>query len=415
MPILRKDKGNRWMARVKVNGKYVASKFFPPGKLHGPEWRAAKEWEEEQKLLLLKGATIRTGLELLLAWADDYFDFVQRTMGPQSYQEKKKIMKLFLSWCSGNGVASPEAVTTAKAYAYIKSVFESQTDLVAKAKQDAEKGRKRKQGGRVGDPAKVANKARKTLAAAWSWGKKFVEGFPKSENPFTDVPKFQAQANRRYVPPEADVIKVLKLATGQDLVMLLVFYFTGARAGEVFRLSWEHDVQLDTGRIRLTDRKTGSGEERQRWHTMHPTLIAALKWWQNARPCKVDNVFMQMHCDTSMGEPFKHRSKFCERLCKRAGVKPFVFYSIRHKSAALVFADGGLNDAQQLLGHYRATTTNNYVESAGLYAGTDGIANALGSSEIGQALSGLIKENLPYELVPRKGVGNLDRVTYPVQ
>ena len=55
MPTLRPKKGNRWMARVVIDGKQVACKMFPPGKKHGPEWRAAKEWEEEQRKLAEAG------------------------------------------------------------------------------------------------------------------------------------------------------------------------------------------------------------------------------------------------------------------------------------------------------------------------------------------------------------------------
>ena len=41
------------MARVVVDGKQVAYRQFPPGKKGGPEWRAAKEWEEEQLKIAL--------------------------------------------------------------------------------------------------------------------------------------------------------------------------------------------------------------------------------------------------------------------------------------------------------------------------------------------------------------------------
>ena len=52
------------------------------------------------------------------------------------------------------------------------------------------------------------------------------------------------------------------------------------------------------------------------------------------------------------------------RLC---GVKPFGFHALRHKSASITFVVGGLSAAQSLMGHYRATTTDRYVRSAGLY------------------------------------------------
>ena len=48
MPTLRPDKGGRWLARVVLDGRQSACKMFPPGKKFGPQWRAAKKWEEEQ-------------------------------------------------------------------------------------------------------------------------------------------------------------------------------------------------------------------------------------------------------------------------------------------------------------------------------------------------------------------------------
>ncbi len=98
---------------------------------------------------------------------------------------------------------------------------------------------------------------------------------------------------------------------------------------------------------------------------MHEELAKALSWWRDERPCVVDNVFMQMHCDGALDEPFQQRNKMMPRLC---GVKPFGFHALRHKSASITFVVGGLSAAQSLMGHYRATTTDRYVRSAGLYS-----------------------------------------------
>lgn len=67
---------------------------------------------------------------------------------------------------------------------------------------------------------------------------------------------------------------------------------------------------------------------------------------------------MQVQCGGSMGAPFRQRRHFMKDLCKKAGVKPFGFHAIRHKSAAITFGESGLNSAQVLMGHYRATTTD---------------------------------------------------------
>ena len=369
MPTLRKDKGNRWMARVTVDGLQIAAKMFPAGKLHGPEWRAAKEWEEEQRKLAREGRVIQTAYERLMAWGDNYLDHACRTMSHSTHVEKQLVMRNFFEWCGEQHITDIEEITPARAYAFLSGISDA-------------KG------------ANVANKYRKNLLAAWTWGVDFCDDFPQKVSPFYKVKPFPVKKGDRYVPPEEDLIKVLQQTEGQDLVMLLTMYYTGARRGEIFRLTW-HDVLLAEGKIRLRDNKAGNGQERVRWLQMHPELIKALAWWHEARPCKVENVFMQLHCDSRMGEPFTQRLHFMRRLCKKAGVKPFGFHAIRHKSAAITFVASGLNAAQILMGHYRATTTDRYTKSAGLYSDQGEILAALGSSGIGQAVGGLLEKNIP--------------------
>ena len=237
-----------------------------------------------------------------------------------------------------------------------------------------------------------------------------MDDFPHVVSPFFKVKPFAFEKKDRYVPPEEDMIKVLQQAKGQDLIMLLALYYTGARRGEIFRLTWA-DLDLDDGKIRLTDHKAGNGQQRVRWLQMHPELIKALDWWKEARPCRVDNVFMQVHCDGAMGEPFRQRRHFMKELCERAGVKPFGFHAIRHKSAAITFVSSGLNAAQVLMGHYRATTTDTYTKSAGLYTDQSAILNALGNSGIGQMVGDLLKTRFPQGVVILEGNCNPELVT----
>lgn len=379
MPTLRRDRGNGWWARVVINGRQIACRMFPPGKKGGPEWRAAKEWEEaktQEARQAMEAPQTLTGLERLLAWGEAYLSHVERTMSRQTHVEKGTVMKAFFTFCRQEGINSPESVTGPGIYRYLAAVADARG-------------------------ANVANKHRKNLMAAWNWGVDFVDGFPQVVCPARKIRPFPADKKERYVPPEEDVIKVLNAAKGQDLVMLLAMYFTGGRRGEILGLSWEKDIRLDTGKIRLTDNKGGGGAKRSRWLDMHPELIKALMWWQDARPCKVDNVFMQIHCNEHLGKPFTQRRHFMEDLCARAGVKPFGFHAIRHKAAAITFVEGGLNAAQALMGHYRATTTDIYVRSAGLYANQDVILDALGKNRIGQTAATLM-DNVTTDEAPQQ-------------
>ena len=86
-----------------------------------------------------------------------------------------------------------------------------------------------------------------------------------------------------------------------------------------------------------------------------------------------------------------------KQICEKAGVKPFGFHAIRHKSAAIAYEGSGLNAAQILMGHSRATTTDRYVKSAGLYSNHTEILNALEKSKVGQSVCGLVKNKIPQE------------------
>ena len=383
MPTLRPNKGNRWMARVVLDGKQVACKMFPAGKKFGPEWRAAKAWEEEQrkKALATKAEEQHaqqtlSDYERLLAWGEAYLNYAVQLMRRQTCIEKRTHLIAFFRYCQDNRIGGLEVLTKQHVFGFLTSIMQ-------------------KRG------AKVANKYRKNLLAAWNWGVSYMEAFPERLSPFTGVKPFPEEPVLRYVPPEEDVIKVLQQAKGQELVILLTVYYTGARRGEVFRLSWENDIRLDERRIRLCDNKAGGGQRRYCWMAMHPVLHQALTWWLRARPFDVDNVFMQEQGDTA-GEPFRAKAHMMKRLCARAGVKPFGFHSLRHKSAAITFAAAGLNSAQVLMRHYRASTTDRYVRSAGLYTGQEEIMAALGNSAIGQVTCDLMGVAFPARRKPRK-------------
>ena len=144
MPTLRPDKGNCWMARVILDGKQVACKMFPSGKKHGKYWREAKEWEEAEKERILTGIKTRTELEILISWVENYLDYAQRHTGEKTYAEKKLVMKDFLAFCSEDNIESILEMTTPVFFKFLSVIHDDRG-------------------------AKVANKHRKNLMAAWSW------------------------------------------------------------------------------------------------------------------------------------------------------------------------------------------------------------------------------------------------------
>lgn len=382
MPTKLKNRDGCWLARVMMGGRQVDSKVFPPGRLKGPEWMAARNWEVQRKKELLADqaqtqaqaqAQTLSGLEQLLDWGERYLAFAARTMSRATSIEKTTVMKAFFNYCREEGISSLDAVTKPLLMQWLLDVSE-------------ERGPDR------------ANRYRKNLLAAWHWGMESLEGFPQGQPLLERIKPFPVDAGERYVPPEEDVIKVLNEAHGQDLVMLLTYYYTGARRGEVFRLTWS-DVNLTEARMRLVDHKAGGGRQRVRWLAMHPELVRALAWWRDARPLQVENVFMQIQNDAALGQPFKQRNKLMPLLCARAGVRPFGFHALWHKAASIAFEAGGLNAAQILMGHSRATTTDRYVRSAGLYSRQDVLTAALGGSGIGLVAEELLEKEMPQEVM----------------
>lgn len=392
MPTQIKARGNAWLARVIINGQEVDSRIFPPGRKKGPEWMQARQWEIARRKEILEAQNRRTetltGFALLLDWGEKYLAHAEQTMGHQTFREKKTVMTDFFAFCREHDIAGIEAIS--------KPLLLQWLD-----------GLRMKRG-----PSR-ANRYRQHLLAAWNWGIDAIEGFPQAYPILERIKPYPVESKDRYVPPEEDIIKVLQVAQGQDLVMLLAFYYTGARRSEIFRLTWG-DVDLQAGTIRLTDHKGGSGRKRTRWLPMHPTLVDALRWWQEARPCKVDNVFMRVESDAFIGQPYTERNKLMPRLCARAGVKPFGFHAIRHKAASIAFLAGGLNAAQQLMGHYRATTTDIYVRSAGLYADKQVLVDALGDSGIGVAANALFTKK-PHEPQPHEAICKQENVNNILQ
>jgi integrase len=367
MPTKMSNLGNQWQARVWTNGKQVASKLFPSGKKGGPEWRAAKEWEEQQKQNYIAEVKILTDSERLLQWGEQFLNETARRTSSKDLWEKKRIMQDFFKFCHDDRIESLVEITSAKAGKFLSNVFDVK-------------------GGNS------ANKYRTRLITAWNYGSSFVEGFPEISCPFKKVPAFPAKKRERYVPPDGDVEKVLNFVTKvQDVVMLMTFFFTGARAGEIFRLKWS-DVDLEGSKIRLIDHKTKGGGRRERWLPLHLDLANALAWWKAEQPYKAETVFFQEENRTHYGEPFTHRHHFMPKLCKRAGVKPFGFHALRHKSAAIAFSAQGLNAAQMLMGHYRATTTDRYIRSSGQYIDHMSAVEALAGNRVGLALGDHFQE-----------------------
>lgn len=356
MPSLIKKRGKKvWRATVMVNGQRK-DQLFPDKSMDSK--REAILWEKETKERLKKEQMTGTDCLTTLDWAEDYLDYVKSRFVKKTYGEKKGALGRFLRYLNSYCHANPNEIQPSMAMKHLIQESENRS-------------------------GNAANKDRKNLAAAWEWGRKYINGFPQKKlNPFKAVDRFAEMRSPRYVPPEDDFWKIYHHAEGQDKIMLLTFLHLAARRNEIFNLTWE-DVDFGNSQIRIWTSKRKDGTKEYDWLPMTSELKKALsKWWQE-RPLK-DSPFVFVclcklsFCEPYFGKPFKERRHLMERLCQKAGIKPFGFHAIRHLTASILYHKG--NDVsliQSILRHKSPTTTNRYLKSLGLEAARDALEKGL--------------------------------------
>lgn len=321
-------------------------KWFPDDSK--TSWRAAVVWEEAERKLLEAEAEKEpetTPTVSLLEWSTAHLDAVQADCQPKTYISKRIVLRRFIQWFK-NPDASPEEITTATAFRYLQTQAKERSP-------------------------NAANKDRKELAVAWSWGAQYLDGFPReTANPFLAVKRFTEKRSPRYVPPEQDFWQVLDASTGQDRVMLLAFIYTAARRGEIFRLKWA-DVDFARGLVCLQTVKTRDKSVRRDWLPMTKELKTALLWWwENRENKRSEYVFTILdktpYTNQFEGGPFKVRQHWLKKMCESVGVKPFGYHAIRHLTATTLYRLGyPAAVIQAVLRHEQATTTARYIKGLG--------------------------------------------------
>lgn len=307
------------------------------------KWEAVL-WEKETQKELQETKT-GMGCLKILDWAGEYLDFADERFADKTYREKKyafsRLCKFFEPELPVEKLSPP-------------SVFGF---LRYQAKK------------RSGN---ASNKDRKNLSAAWEWGRRYLNDFPREDvNPFRSVDKFPEKRLPRYVPSEDDFWKVYNVAEGQDRIMLLTYLHLAARRKEIFNLTWA-DIDFGNKQVLLWTTKRKGGNHEADWLPMTSELRGALmRWWQD-RPVKDSPyVFVCLDktpfCEQYYGQPFISRQRFMGRLCEKAQVKPFGFHAIRHLTATTLYHKGyDVSAIQAILRHKNPTTTNRYLKSLGL-------------------------------------------------
>jgi len=208
--------------------------------------------------------------------------------------------------------------------------------------------------------ANAANKDRKNIHAMYEWGK---VNMSVQDNPIARTKNLPHDRQPQYVPPEADVYKVIMACTREEWIFLDTYLQTGARKSEILRLAWE-DVMFEQGKIRLGTHKTSDGSLEYRYLDMSDELMNNLRWWWKNRPVK-DTPLVFVNTDERSnyyGQPYSARNRFMLGLCKRAGVKAFGFHAIRRYVASILALKGvPAKVIQGILGHHSVSTTERYI------------------------------------------------------
>lgn len=352
MPAMITKRGKkRWLGSIMKDG-VRKQKLFPDATKKSK--REAQQWEMETLKKLEKELTSMGSLTIA-QWVDEYLDYAMQNHCGETYKEKKRVFQRVAVFF---GNVEVESLTPAKAMAFLQKEFRSRS-------------------------GNAANKDRKNLVAAWNWGSRYFEGFPRaSDNPFMAVPKFRTEKHPRYVPPKEDFDKVRDISEGQDRLMLDAFLFLAARRKEIFNLKWA-DIDFHNKKIRLWTQKRQGGTKEADWLPMVPELATGLAKWKEDRPIKTTPYVFVCLASTAFteayyGNPFTARQHFMKKLCKKAKVKPFGFHAIRHLTASILYHKGcQLSVIQALLRHKSPTTTNIYLRNIGAEVIRESLEDAL--------------------------------------
>lgn len=300
--------------------------------------RAAEEWEHAKREELKEVSKARIQTDMGSGdFFNRYLDHAKLSYTEGVYKEKKSLVTRFLEMF---GNVSVYDVTPAMIHEFLQ-------------KQAQERS------------ANAANRDRKNLLAMWNWGQQILD---LPTNPVVKMKQYPHTRGPQYTPPTEDVLKLLAAATAEERVFLQCYLQTGARRGEIFRWTWNEDINFEKQEVRLGTRKTRDGSMDYQWLPMSEELYEELWWWWRHRPLKdTPYVFVstQEHPGRHYGKPYKERRWFMETLCKRAGVKTFGFHALR-RYVASVLADTHKVSAktiQRILRHKALSTTERYIQN----------------------------------------------------
>jgi integrase len=179
----------------------------------------------------------------------------------------------------------------------------------------------------------------------------------------------EANARRAFTVPELK--KILKVATGEWVGMILFGLYTGQRLSDIAKLTFQN-LDLDSGELALVSRKTG---RRMRIPLAAPLqrFIAELpagddpaqplfpKAYATGRSGTLSNQFYEIMVDAGLVRPRNHEARGIGRKAGRA-FNAVGFHSLRHTATSLM-KNAGISPAvvMDIVGHDSPAISASYT------------------------------------------------------
>ncbi len=200
---------------------------------------------------------------------------------------------------------------------------------------------------------RTINELRKILNAIFNLG---IKNDRITKNPIKKVDPLPMDDTPKYIPPEKDLLKVLKVATPQQRAQLLFIKNTMCRFSTSKNVT-RSDVNLKQWWVELKTRKTRGGGEK-RWKVpingeLRPVLVYLIK----------NSIGEYLFPNSRGGQQTKY-PRYLKELCEKAKIKPFTFHAIRHYSATRAQNKrANIRGIQAMLGHENIKTTSIYLQT----------------------------------------------------
>jgi integrase len=315
-------RGERWIARVRVNGYPERQKTFAAeGK--------ARTWEAEERKKLLWH---RDAMQGRAEWS--LRDLIREHLADANVKAKRSFsdIKRELEWFDGQ-------------YGALRLLDFDATKIHESTKKLLEDGTRK--------PSSV-NRYLAAMRSAWNWA--IGKGFIPSSQPWPARTMQDEPPGRTRYLIAAEIARLLK-AAANDVVLhaaIVVSIATGVRQGELLRFTWA-DIDLVRGRAVVQYSKNG----RKRSVPLTPSAVEVLS---GLRPSDVDlsaRVFIApdgMPLDR-WALSFRWRS-----IRATVNLNDVHWHDLRHTCASLLAQHGAtLLEIGQLLGHTSPLMTQRYA------------------------------------------------------